>query len=322
MFQMLWLRFDGVRRDEGLYKAYMGQLTEMVRNRAAAPEQRFAEAVADTLYGNHPYELRVPNEKDLGKIDLDRSLALYRQRFASAKGMTFVVVGDFDPAALKPLVTAYLGTLPTPDLPLDYRDVGLRIAKGVVKKEVQAGTEPKSIVSLTFSGPAAWSPDETLRASALVEVMTLRVNDVLREKLGLIYAGQFTGSLQRIPYEHYEIGTTLPTGPEKVDRLLAALFAEIDDVKANGPTQAEVDKVKANWRQNLQHWQHENNYWMTGLEASLLDGTPPSRLLTVADEVEKLTVADVQKAAHRYLDKENYVQVVLQPEAKVKTASK
>jgi zinc protease len=187
---------------------------------------------------------------------------------------------------------------------------------------VQAGTEPKSIVSLTFSGPAAWSPADALRASAMVEVMTLRVNAVLREKLGLIYAGQFTGTLQRIPYEHYEVGTTLPTGPEKVDQLLAALFAEIDDIQAHGPTQAEVDKVKANWRQNLEHWQHENNYWLTGLEASLLDGTPPSRLLTVADDVEKLTVADVQKAAQRYLDKKNYVQVVLQPEAKLKTASK
>jgi zinc protease len=297
-------------------------LNEAVRNRAAAPEQRFAEAVADTLYKGHPYELRAPNEKDLGKIDLDRSLALYRARFASAKGMTFIVVGDFDPAALKPLVTAYLGTLPTPDLPLAYRDVGLRIAQGVVKKEVQAGTEPKSLVSLTFSGPAAWSPLETLRANALVEVMTLRVNEVLREKLGLIYAGQFTGSVQRIPYEHYEIGTTLPTGPEKVDQLLTALFAEIDDIKANGPTQAEIDKVKANARQSLEHMQHENSYWLAGLEASLLDGTPPSRLLTVTAEVEKLSVADVQKAAQRYLDKDNYVQVVLLPEGKLKTASK
>ncbi len=70
----------------------------MVRNRAAAPEQRFAEAVADALYESHPYELRAPNEKDLNKIDLDRSLAVYRRRFASAKGMTFIVVGDFDPA--------------------------------------------------------------------------------------------------------------------------------------------------------------------------------------------------------------------------------
>jgi zinc protease len=321
MFQLVWLRFDGVRRDEAPYKAYMGTMNEVVRNRAAAPEQRFAEALADTLYGGSPYEPRMPRPEDVAKIDLDRSLALFRQRFDSAKGMTFVLAGDFDVAAIKPLVAAYLGTLPTPDLPLAYRDVGLRIAKGVVKKEVQAGTEPKSLVSLTFAGPAPWSPADALRASALIEVMNLRVNAVLREKLQLIYAGQMQGNLQHIPYDHYQISAQLPTGPEKVDQVVAALFAEIDSIKAHGPTQAEVDKVKANWRQGFQQWQHENGYWVHGLEDSLLDGTPPARLLTISDEVEKLTVADLQTAAQRYFNKDNYVQVVLQPEAKLKTAS-
>jgi zinc protease len=322
MFQMLWLRFDGVRRDENLYKAFMGGLGEMVRNRAAAPEQRFAEAVTDTLYGRHPYEGRLPTQDDIAKIDLDRSLAIYRQRFASAKGLTFVVVGDFDPAAIKPLVTAYLGTLPTPDLPLAYRDVGLRIAKGVVKKEVRAGTEPKSVVSLTFAGPAAWSPAEALKMSALIEVMNLRVNTVLREKLGLIYTGQMAGAVHRIPYQHYEISTQLPTGPEKVDQLVAALFAEIDNIKANGPTQAELDKVKANWRVSNERARHENGYWLQNLQLSLLEGTPMARLLTVMDEADAITAADVRTAAQRYFDKDNYVQVVLLPEAGERTASK
>ena len=320
MFQMLWLRFDGVRRDEPLYKAYMGSLTEAVRNRTAAPEQRFADAVTDTLYGGHPYEARAPRPEDVARIDLDRSLGVYRQRFASAKGMTFVVVGDFDVAAIKPLVAAYLGTLPTSDLPLAYRDVGLRVAKGVVKKAVHAGTEPKSIVSLTFAGPAAWSPAEGLRMSALVEVMNLRINAVLREKLGLIYVGQMAGAVHRIPYQHYEISAQLPTGPEKVDQVVAALFAEIDDVKANGPTQAELDKVKANWRVGHQRWQHENGYWVQNLQLSLLEGTPLSRLVTVTDEIEALTLADVRTTAQRYFDKDNYVQVVLLPEATEKTA--
>jgi zinc protease len=212
--------------------------------------------------------------------------------------------------------------LPTPDLPLAYRDVGLRIAKGVVKKEVHAGTEPKSIVSLTFAGPAAWSPAEALRMSALIEVMNLRVNAVLREKLGLIYAGQMAGAVHRIPYQHYEISTQLPTGPEKVDQLVAALFAEIDSVKANGPTQAELDKVKANWRVGNERSQHENGYWLQNLQLSLLEGTPLSRLLTVMDEADAITVADVRTAAQRYFDKDNYVQVVLLPEAGERTASK
>ena len=321
MFQVLWLRFNGVRRDEALYQAYVGKLAEVVRNRAVTPEQRFFEALGDTLYGANPYVARTPRQEDLGKVDLDRSIAMYRQRFASAKGMTFVLVGDFDVAAIKPLVNAYLGTLPTPDLPLAYRDVGLHVARGVVKKEVHAGTEPKSLVSLTFSGPAVWSDPEAQRVQVLIDVMNLRVTAVLREKLGLIYGGQVMGGVQREPYPHYEIGAVLPTGPEKVDRLVVAMFAEIDNVRTNGPTQEELDKVKANWRTTYPQRLNDNGFWLGHLLGSQLTGASPERVLTLMDELDKLTVADVRAVAQRYFDKDNYVQVVLMPEPAVQTAS-
>jgi zinc protease len=320
MLQFLWLRFHGVRRDEGLYKTYMDKQEELVRNRLAAPEARFSDAVTDALYGGHPYEPRATTSQDLAKVDLAGSVAAYRQRFSSAKGLTFVLVGDFDVATIKPLLAAYLGTLPVTDLPLDYRDVGLRYAKGVVKKEVRAGTEPKSIVALTFTGPATWSPVEALRMQALVEVMNLRVFEVLREKRGLIYSGGLSGSLSRIPDQHYQIGTALPTAPEKVDQLVAALFEETARMKAEGPTQAELDKFKANWRQSHARQLQENAYWLGGLQATLMDGTDPQRLLTIEDDVNALSPADVQAAARRYFNQDNYVQVVMNPEVQVKTA--
>jgi zinc protease len=321
MFQMLWLRFDGVHRDENAYNAAKGRVGEVLRNRAAQPEARFADTIVDTVYAGHAYEPREPKPDEIAGLELGRSITLYRQRFASARGLTFVLAGDFQVEAIKPLVAAYLGTLPTPALPLAYRDVGLRPAKGVVRKEVVGGIEPKSVLSLTFAGPAAWSPTEGLRMGALTEVMNLRVVSVLREKLGLLYGGGMAGSVQRIPYQHYEISTQLTTAPDKVDALTAAIFAEIDNLKASGPTPAELDKVKANWRQNFRQWQHENGYWITGLQDSLLDGTDPARILSVSDEIEQLTTADVQKAAQRYFDKNNYVEVVLKPEAPQKTAS-
>lgn len=47
-----------------------------------------------------------------------------------------------------------------------------------------------------------------------------------------------------------------------------------------------------------------------------------ARWLTLQDEHKAITVADVQKAAQRYLSTENYVQVVLKPEATTKVAGK
>jgi zinc protease len=119
----------------------------------------------------------------------------------------------------------------------------------------------------------------------------------------------------RIPYQHYAISAVLPTGPENVDKVVAALFGEIERIKAQGPEQADLDKFKQTWRQSHQRALRENGYWLAGLEGALMDGTDPARLLSVSAEVDALSAADVQKAAQRYFDMNNYVQVVLKPEA-------
>jgi zinc protease len=65
----------------------------------------------------------------------------------------------------------------------------------------------------------------------------------------------------------------------------------------------------------------DNGYWLRGLQSSLIDGTDPARLLTIEDEVKGLTAEDVARAARRYVDTNNYVQVVLNPDAQqMKTA--
>jgi zinc protease len=314
MLQMLWLRFDGVRRDEGLFKSFMAKQAEVLRNRDANPQARFADAVADALYARNPYQPRAATLADLAKVDLDRSIALYRQRFSSAKGFTFVVVGNVDLDKLKPLLAAYLGSLPTPDLPLAYRDVGLRFAGGVVKREVKAGAEPRSTVSLNFSGPASWSPEEQLRLEALIEVMNLRIVEVLREKMGVIYTGRMSGGISRVPYEHYLVGASLPTAPEQVERLTAALFVEIDRLKKEGPDQGDLDKVKRTWAQGWQRSLQTNAFWAAALGGAELYGTDPHRVLDQMQRAAAISADEVKLAAQRYFNTENYVQVVLNPE--------
>jgi len=314
MLQMVWLRFDGVRRDEGLYRSYLAKEEELLRHRDATPQARFADVLVDTLYAKHPFEPRAMVLADLKKVDLDRSIALYRQRFSSARGFTFVLAGKFDVDRIKPLLATYLGTLPVPELPLAYRDVGLRYATGVVKQEVKAGTEPKSTLALSFTGPAAWSPDEQQRLEALVEVMNLRIIEVLREKMGLIYGGGMSGGISRTPWEHYRITASLPTGPEQVERMRAALFAEIERLKQEGPDQAELDKVKRNWAQNWQRNMRSNAYWVATLTSAALYGSDPHRILDQLQRAGKITPEDVKLAAQRYFNTQNYVQVVLNPE--------
>ncbi|MGZ5201141.1 MAG: M16 family metallopeptidase [Telluria sp.] len=316
MLQMVWLRFDGVRRDENLYKTFIGKQVEFARNRMGQPGAAFGDMVQSTVYGNHPRAPRALKPEEYGQLSLDRSIAIYRQRFSSAKGMTFFFVGSFDVKSIKPLLATYLASLPTPDLPLAYRDTGLRPVTGVVKREVHSGAEDKSTVALYFTGPAKFSVPEELRLSALMEVMNLRVFDVLRQQMGLIYGGGMQGAMSPIPYGHYSISATLPTGPQSVDKVLATTFAEIEKIKRDGPSAADLDKVKLNWTQNYRKSLRENSFWIGALQESLVEGVDPHSVFDFEKNVAAITPADVQEAARHYFNTDNYVQVVLYPEKK------
>jgi zinc protease len=321
MLQLLWLKFAGVRRDEDLFRAYVDKQAEIARNQSTLPGRRFGDAVLTALYNGHPRAPRTLQPEEFGKIDLDRSIDIFRQRFSSAKDLTFILAGSFDEKAIRPLLATYLGSLPTPDIPVQYRDVGLRPVTGVVKREVRSGTEPKSTISLNFTGPAQFSEAEQLRLAALVEVTNLRIIETLREKMAMIYGGGASGSLSKIPYGNYVIGINLPTGPENVDKVIAATFAEIARLQEHGPDAAELEKVKSNWIQNHRRSLRENGYWVANLQSALTEGTDPASILKVEQQVQALTAQDVQAAAKRYFDTSNYVQVVLNPESQAAAAS-
>jgi len=321
MLQLLWLKFAGVRRDEDLFRAYVDKQAEIARNQSSLPGRRFGDAVVSALFNGHPRAPRALQPEEFGALELDRSIDIFRQRFSSAKDLTFILAGSFDEKAIRPLLATYLGSLPTPDIPVAFRDVGLRPVTGVVKREVRSGSEPKSTISLNFTGPAQFSEAEQLRLAALIEVTNLRIIEVLREKMAVIYGGGANGALSKIPYGNYSIGINLPTGPENVDKVIAATFAEIARLQEHGPDAAELDKVKTNWIQNHRRSLRENGYWVANLQSALTEGTDPASILKVEQQVQALTAQDVQAAAKRYFDTRNYVQVVLNPETQAAAAS-
>jgi zinc protease len=315
MLQQVWLRFAGVRRDEGLYRAAMQREAAFLQNRDASPDARIDDAFDDAIYGKHPYAPRANRPEDLAGVDLDRSIALYRQRFSSAAGFGFVLVGNFDAATLKPLLARYLGSLPAPALPQGYRDVGLRRARGVVAREVKGGTEAKSVLVLGFSAPATLSAAELQRFDVLLQLMNLRIKEVLRDKLGLIYAAQMHGNLGVYPVPEFTATVALPTGPEKLGRMRAAMFAEIERMQRDGPDPAELAVVRAAIHQVHARVREDSDYWLGVLKNAQTLGFPPDEVLHMPEVADAITPEDMRLAARRYLDTANYVQVVLNPDA-------
>lgn len=316
MLQLVYLYFHDVRKDAGLYQSFIGKQQDLAKNSMAQPEAVFYDAVQHAMYGDNPRVDGVPRAADFDKVGLDRSLEIFRQRFSSARGMTFIFAGSFELDKIKPLIASYLGTLPVADVAHAYRDVGMRPVSGVVKKNVYMGSEPKSTISITFNGDAAYSDEQKLTLQALGEVLNLKVIEVLREKMSMIYGGGFETSMGQHPYGHYSVALNLPTGPENVDKVIAAAFAEINRMKADGPSAADLEKVKLNWITRQQKSLRENRYWMSQLMGSVTQGRDPAHILRYEQRVRALTPQAVKLAAQRYLNMDNYVQVVLYPERK------
>jgi zinc protease len=316
MLQLVYLYFHDVRKDAGLYQSFIGKQQDLAKNSMAQPEAVFYDAVQHAMFGDNPRVDGVPRSADFDKVGLDRSLEIFRQRFSSARGMTFIFAGSFEIDKIKPLIASYLGTLPVAEVAHAYRDVGMRPVAGVVKKDIYMGSEPKSTISITFNGDAAYSDEQKLTLQALGEVLNLKVIEVLREKMSMIYGGGFETSMGQHPYGHYSVALNLPTGPENVDKVIAAAFAEINKMKADGPSAADLDKVKLNWITRQQKSLRENRYWMSQLMGSVTQGRDPAHILRYEQRVRAITPQAVKLAAQRYLDMHNYVQVVLYPERK------
>ncbi len=313
MLQLTYLYFTEPRYDAELFKSFVAKQQAMYQNMSSDPQYTFQDSVMRILYRNHPWAPRVPKPENFGKINDQRALDIYKERFNDASGFTFVFVGKFELEEIKPLLATYLGGLKSSSGKSTFKDVGLRPAKAV-KREVFKGTEPKSFIRMFWNGEAPYSMEEQLRIQALIEVLNIKLIEKLREDLAGIYGGGMYGALNKHPYNHFSLGASLPCGPENVDKLIAATHEEIAKIKANGPAVEDMNKVKETWKQQHDVNLKENNYWARQLLQSVELGIDLKNVLTYEERISEITPADIKEAANKYLDMKNYVQVVLNPE--------
>ena len=76
------------------------------------PNSSFSDSITSTLYMKHPRTLRMKADM-VDKMDYDKILSMYQDRFKDASDFTFILVGNVDVEAVKPLIESYLGALPS-----------------------------------------------------------------------------------------------------------------------------------------------------------------------------------------------------------------
>lgn len=316
MLQAVNLYITSPRRDEALFNAYKEKQVSMVQFISSNPRAAFMDTMVKALYNNNPLARMVfPKAADYDKLNLDRSLEIYKNEFGSADGYHFFIVGNIKPEAALPLIQTYLGSIPANNKPVAFKDNGVRPVKGNKELKIKKGKEKQSMIMEIYTGEIPYSEDLALKTMAVAEVLNIKVIEELREKLGAIYGGGFNGTLSKEPYERYSMQLQLPCGPENVDKLIAAANEEIKKLKENGPSAKDLDKVKSQWREKYITDIKENKYWTGKMESVLFWGKDQDRVLQYTKYVDKLTTSDIQETAKKLFDGKNQFISVLYPES-------
>lgn len=312
MLQLVYLRFTAPRRDSSAFLAFRQSMQASMANLSASPLKTFSDTVTATITSHSPREKPMSAEL-FDEIDLDRALAIYRDRFADASDFTFFLVGSFNVDSVKPLVQRYLGGLPSLGRKESGLPVGPRPPEGTIEKVVRLGSEPQSQTVMVFSGPFTWDAGENYVMSSLGELLSNRLLDNLREKLGGTYSVNAMLQGQR-EYPNIYLGVVqFGSAPERAAELEQAVLAEIKTLADSGPSAAELEKVREGQLRARETALKTNMFWASQLSQSYEYGDNPEEILKYRQLVNGLTAEKIRDAARMYLRGKNYVHITLLP---------
>jgi zinc protease len=312
LFQLIYLRFTAPRADVTMFDVVKNRLKAMLENRKANPMLFFIDKLRGIVTQNNPRAQSLTVEQ-LDQMDLERSYAFYRDRFADASGFTFIFVGNIDLEAVKPLAKRYLASLPSLYKDETWRDVGVRPPKGVVKEKVEKGVEPQSQVAIVFTGPFVDTQENRNAIRALGLVLQTRLRNKIREDLGGTYGIMASPSYDIIPEPEYSFTFNFGTDPERVDELTGEIFQELDHLKNEGITAEELRDTREAMYRDFETGIKQNGWLLTQLNYRYQEGEDVGGLFNYDKTLQTLSAEKIQEAAKTYLDMENYVQVTLFP---------
>jgi zinc protease len=315
MFQLIHLRFTQPRADEQAFSTMQSTLRSTLAQQRSNPAFLFNEAVTSALRGDH-LRTRPVTAETVASLNLEKSLAFYKDRFADASDFTFVFVGSFDLAAMKPLVERYLGSLPSTGRKETWKDNGIRYSEGVIEKRVDKGIEPQSRAAMFFTGAFEHTQQQRIAIRALGEVLQARLHEALREDLGGTYGVTVGATYAQIPVPEYSVSINFSCAPERTNELLKAAMTQIETLKAKGPTEKEISDTREKMLRDLETNSKQNGYWVTQLLLRYQTGESLDTLFAMPEQYKKVTPEMIHEAAKRYLNPANRVTVTLFPEKK------
>ena len=314
MFQMSYLYFTNVKKDDKQFQNLMTQLDMALKNKSLSPDAVFSDSVAATTYGHNPRFNNI-DVKDLKDINYDRILEIAKERFQNAAQFTFVISGNFDEQTIRPLIEQYIASLPaTKAKPEQFKEV-ITFAKGEVVNQFKVKTEsPKATAREMWYAEMPYTLDNIVKLDAVGQVLSMIYLKTIREDESAAYSCGAAG--------HFNTGTNqpkallqayCPMNPDKSELAVRLLHEGIQNM-AKQVDADQLQKVKDYMLKQADIDAKQNSYWINTITTFKEYGLDV--YTDYKKTVEALTVDNVRDFLNELLKSGNHVEVIMTPETK------
>lgn len=306
---MLWTHAERMARpvvDDAVFQAERSIVKEELRQRVLAPPygrfQRFV--IGDNSFDNSIYRRSVIGSiEELDSAVIDDARAFHEAYYRPAQA-TLIVSGNFEPAELDRLVDQYFADIRNPERPVPVFERPVEAPRTGPRHVVAyAPNVPLPAVGALYPGVAASDPD-----NAALDVLSAIMSRGQSSRLygSLVYRQQLATSANFSVDAMEEDGSIDVTaiaaaGKEPAD-VQAALDAELARVRSEPVSEAELAEAKTELlAQDLrQRETPDGRAFMLG-QALVSENDPNAPDRRVA-EIQRVTAADVQRVAQRFLN--------------------
>ena len=237
LLQLVHLRMTEPRVDAIALERYLDSELPYARDRELDPVNAEFFTLLDARYDDERFLL--PTVETLATVDADGIERVFRDRFGDAGDWVFALSGDFDLDTAVELSRRYLGTLPATERNDDVDFAEPPPPAGIVVEQANAGQGDTATVSFLFTAPAGVDRRDDVAARIVQEVVSARLTDSIREELGESYSPFASVQLTAGSTPNVETYISVSAAPDRVDAVSAAVRAQLDDLRAGGPTTEE-----------------------------------------------------------------------------------
>ena len=316
LMQLIWLYFESPRKDTTAFQAFMSQMENQLKFAKSSPIASFYDTLYKSMFPDYKRMVIFPTPAQLNDVSLEKAYKIYKDRFADAGDFKFFMVGNFNIDTIAPFIEQYFGSLPALNRNETWKDLSPNFHEGVTNLTFNKGTDPQSMVGIVMSEPFAWDEKTVIQLRMLNEIMSIKLVEVIREKMSGVYSPQVMFNWDKYPKPQVMMIVMFGCSPKMPDKLTKAVFGEMKKILKKGPMAEDLNKAKESMIRKRETDIERNDFWLNKLESLYYNQDSQASVTDYKDRVNAVTAEDLKRSASLIFKPEHYVRVVLMPEKK------